>query len=83
MVPKPTLRSYRLLSMDRLNEIKVLDQYMLLLVHPCSHSRLRMGGGSKHPFHTNHRLGHHGVGRGGGGQRNKKVNVRCCSKVQG
>ena len=35
MVPKPTLRSYRLLSMDRLNEIKVLDQYMLLLVHPC------------------------------------------------
>ena len=75
MLPKPPLRSFRLRSMDRLDEIKGLDQYMLLLVHPCPPPSLRMGGGSNHPFITNHRLDHHGVDRGGGGRRNKKVNV--------
>ena len=56
---------------------------MLLLVNPCPPQSLRIGGGSNHPFNTNHGLGHNGVGHWGGGKMNKKVNMRCCSKVQG
>ena len=43
-----------------LDEIKVLDQSMLWLVHPFPPPSLRMGDGSNHPCNTNHSLGHYG-----------------------
>ena len=74
---------FRLHSMDRLDEKKswiIIFFYWSTPVHPQVYI---WGGGSNHPFNINHRLDHRVLGRGGGGCRNKKVNMRCCNKVQG
>ena len=62
MPPNPPPRSFDIALLTVLDEIKVLDKYMLRLVHSFPLTSLCMVDGSNHPCNTNHRMGHDGVG---------------------
>ena len=61
MPPNPPPRSFDIALLTVLDEIKVLDKYMLRLVHSFPLTSLFMGDGPNHPCNTMYSMGLNGV----------------------